>query len=141
MCSIQRSLYSAAVSPRPAMRCLNLCKPASMKSNGVPAVRECGWSKLHWAERPGRQGLLTGRSWQPKDAYERSKHQDPRSKEDPSTKIQSLRWFASSRNWCLDLGASLDLGAWILELRTAASNIASLMTRPTHDYLSECRRL
>src|SRR5207247_8342333 len=58
-----------------------------------------------------------------------------------STKIQSLRWFASSRNWCLDLGASLDLGAWILGLRTAASKIATLMTLPTHDYLSECRRL
>src|SRR5713226_2472975 len=91
MCSIRRSLLSGAVSLMPTTRCLDLCKPVSMKSNGVRAGREYGWSKPHWAGTRGRLAQLTAQSWQPKDAYETSKRQHPTSREDPSTRIHTYK--------------------------------------------------
>src|SRR5438093_10927232 len=126
MCSIQRSLCSAAVSPMPTTRYLALCKPASMKLNGVPAVRECGWSKRHWGEMPGRRALLTGRSWQPKDAYETFKHQHPTSREDPSTRsrplkhprtdIQHPKKIQATGSNRLSGSLGREIEAWILDL-------------------------
>src|SRR6266404_1643019 len=101
MCSIQRLLCSAAVSPMPTTRYLALCKAASMKSNGVPAMRECGWSKLYWAGARVRRARLTGQSWQRKASYEQ-KSQISKKSQTPNPK-----WFRG-------LGAPLELGFWDL---------------------------
>jgi hypothetical protein len=48
----------------------------------------------------------------------RSKIQDPRSREDPISKLQTPTGGEqqSVPSWCLGFDVSLDLGAWILDL-------------------------
>src|SRR5947209_5192954 len=59
----------------------------------------------------------------------RSKHQDPRSREDPNTKIQSRRGTVLG-SWNLEFGASLDLGSWCLDLRRLDARFISMAVGP-----------
>src|SRR6266404_3907815 len=120
MCSIQRLLCSAAVSPMPTTRYLALCKAASMKSNGVPAMRECGWSKLYWAGARVRRARLTGQSWQRKASYEqksqiskKSQIPNPKSQKNPKLQIPNLKKIPNSKSQMVPrLGGTF--GAWVL---------------------------
>ena len=57
------------------------------------------------------------------DQIQRCKHQDPRSRETPSTKIQDAVWHRFGP-WLLELLWILDLGAWIFSCRLFAVHAA-----------------